>query len=112
MTDDDRNVVRLKVGREEWRKIGSGILRESPSPCETVAFVLAGTHPASSKKHRSATTGPALGRGEHVRQADRHDRAGTQRTVPGGGEYGKPIRMRNEVEPISGKELLQRLCDE
>lgn len=52
MTSDNRNVTRLAVGREEWRKIESGetsfILRETQSPYETVAFVLtdafAGVH--------------------------------------------------------------------
>ena len=52
MTSDNRNVTRLKVDREEWRKIESGetsfILRETQSPYKTVAFVftdaLTGTH--------------------------------------------------------------------
>ena len=47
MTSDNRNVTRLTVGREEWRKIESGetsfILRETQSPYETVAFVFSDT---------------------------------------------------------------------
>lgn len=43
MTSDNRNVTRLTVDREEWRKIESEetsfILRETQSPYETVAFV-------------------------------------------------------------------------
>lgn len=43
MTSDNRNVTRVKVGREEWQKIeseeSSFILREAQSPYETVAFV-------------------------------------------------------------------------
>ena len=52
MTNANRNVTRLKVGREEWRKIESGetsfVVLESMSPYETVAFVFTdaftGTH--------------------------------------------------------------------
>ena len=47
MTNDNRNVTRLKVGREEWRKIESGetsfVLRDTQSPYETVAFVFSDT---------------------------------------------------------------------
>ena len=41
MTSDNRNVTRLTVGREEWRKIESGETSfiEDESPYETVAFV-------------------------------------------------------------------------
>ena len=106
MTNDNRNVTRIRVGREEWQKIESGetsfIIRETQSPYETVAFVFS-----------DAPTGVHVGNAIILSEIPfgdyeaspwtwsmfantyRHDRAGTKRTVPSRSEYGKPIRMRN-----------------
>lgn len=106
MTSDNRNVTRLTVGREEWRKIESRetsfILRETQSPYETVAFVFSdaptGVHVGNAIVISETQFGDYEGSywtWSMFAQADRHDSAGTQRTVPSRSEDGKPIRMRN-----------------
>lgn len=126
MTNDNRNVTRIRVGREEWRKIESGetcfILRETQSPYKTVAFVFT-----------DALTGTHLGN------------ATTLSEIPFGGYEASPwtwsmfakltgmtvqelkeqfpaeANVENpsacamylyEIKPVSDNELLQRLCDE
>lgn len=126
MTNDNRNVTRLKVGREEWRKIESGetifVVRESMSPYETVAFVFT-----------DAFTGTHLGNAIILETAPFGDYEGTPWTwsmfakltgmtvqelkeqFPGEASMENPSACAMylyEIKPISDKELLQRLCDE
>ena len=126
MSSDDRNVTRLKVGREEWRKIESGetsfVLRENQSPYETVAFVFSDT-----------TTGVHLGNAIILSYIPFGDYEAspwtwtmfaklTGMTVQELKErFPAEAKMKNpstcemylyEIKPISDKELLQRLCDE
>lgn len=126
MTSDNRNVTRLTVGREEWRKIESEetsfILRETQSPYETVAFVLT-----------DASTGAHLGNAIILSETPFGDYEAspwtwsmfaklTNMTVQELKErFPAEANMENpsacamhlyEIKPISDKELLQRLCDE
>lgn len=126
MTSDNRNVTRLTVGREEWRKIESGetsfILRETQSPYETVAFVFS-----------DATTGVHLGNAIIISETPFGDYEAspwtwsmfaklTDMTVqelkerfPAEAKSKNPSQLEMylyEVKPVSDKELLQRLCDE
>lgn len=111
------NDVRLKVGREEWRKIESGetsfILRESPSPYETVAFVLTdaftGTHLGNAiietpfgDYEASPWTWSMFAKLTVQELKER---------FPAEASMENPCAMY-EIKPISDKELLQRLCDE
>lgn len=125
MTSDNRNVTRLTVGREEWRKIESGetsfILRETQSPYETVAFVFS-----------DAPTGVHVGNAIVISETQFGDYEGsywtwsmfsklTDMTVQELKErFPAEAKMENpsacamylyEIKPISDKELLQRLCD-
>lgn len=126
MSSDNRNVTRMKVGREEWRKIESGetsfVLRETQSPYETVAFVFSDT-----------TTGVHLGNAVILSYIPFGDYEAspwtwsmfaklTGMTVQELKErFPAEANMENpsacamylyEIKPISDKELLQRLCDE
>ena len=126
MISNNRNVTRLKVGREEWRKIESGetsfVLRETQSPYETVAFVFSDT-----------TTGARLGNAIILSDTTFGDYEAspwtwsmfaklTDMTVqelkerfPGEAKMQNPSACAMylyEIKPISDKELLQRLCNE
>jgi hypothetical protein len=126
MTGDDRNVTRLKAGREEWRKIESGetsfILRETQSPYGTVAFIFT-----------DAFTGTHLGNAIILEETPFGDYEAspwtwsmfaklTGLTVQELKErFPAEANMKNpsacamylyEINPIGDKELLQRLCDE
>ena len=126
MTNDNRNVTRLKVDREEWRKIESGetsfVVRESMSPYGTVAFVFT-----------DAFTGTHLGNALILETSPFGDYEGTPWTwsmfakLTGmtvqevKEQFPEEAGMENpsacamylyEIKPISDKELLQRLCDE
>ena len=126
MSSDDRNVTRLKVGREEWRKMESGetsfVLRETQSPYETVAFVFSDT-----------TTGVHLGNAIILSYIPFGDYEAspwtwtmfaklTGMTVQELKErFPAEAKMKNpstcemylyEIKPISDNKLLQRLCDE
>lgn len=122
MTSDNRNVTRLTVGREEWRKMESGetsfILRETQSPYETVAFVFT-----------DAFTGTHLGNATILEETPFGDYEASpwtwnmfaKLTVQELKErFPAEAKMENpsacamylyEIKPISDKELLQRLCD-
>lgn len=126
MTSDNRNVTRLTVGREEWRKIESGetsfILRETQSPYETVAFVFS-----------DAPTGIHVGNAIVISDIPFGDYEAspwtwsmfaklTDMTVQELKErFPAEAKMENpsacamylyEIKPISDEELLQCLCDE
>lgn len=126
MTSDNRNVTRLKVSREEWRKIESGensfILRESMSPYETVAFMFS-----------DASTGTHLGNAIILSDIPFGDYEAspwtwsmfaklTGMTVQELKEqFPAEANMENpsacamylyEIKPISDRELLQHLCGE
>ena len=126
MTSDNRNVTRLKVGREEWQKIESGetsfILRESLSPYETVAFIFT-----------DAFTGTHLGNAIILEETPFGDYEAspwtwsmfaklTGLTVQELKErFPAEAKMKNpsacemylcEIKPVGDGELLQRLCDE
>lgn len=125
MTSDNRNVTRLTVGREEWRKIESEetsfILRETQSPYETVAFVFS-----------DAPTGVHVGNAIILSETPFGDYEAspwtwsifaklTDMTVQELKErFPAEAKMENpsvcamylyEIKPISDEELLQRLCD-
>lgn len=125
MTSDNRNVTRLTVGREEWRKIESEetsfILRETQSPYETVAFVFS-----------DAPTGVHVGNAIILSETPFGDYEAspwtwsmfaklTDTTVQELKErFPAEAKMENpstcamylyEIKPISDEELLQRLCD-
>lgn len=125
MTSDNRNVTRLTVGREEWRKIESGetsfILREDESPYETVGFILS-----------DATTGIHLGNAIIISETTFGDYEAspwtwnmfaklTDMTVqelkerfPAEAGMANPFACAMylyEIKPISDKKLLQRLCN-
>lgn len=125
MTRDNRNVTRLTVGREEWRKIESGetsfILRETQSPYETVAFVFS-----------DAPTGIHVGNAIIISDIPFGDYEAspwiwsmfaklTGMTVQELKElFPAEANMENpyvcamylyEIKPISDEELLQLLCD-
>lgn len=126
MTGDNRNVTRMKVGREEWQKIeseeSSFILRETQSPYDTVAFVFT-----------DASTGTHLGNAIILSDIPFGDYEAspwtwsmfaklTGMTVQELKErFPAEANMENpsacamylyEIKPISDKELLQHLCDE
>ena len=126
MTGDNRNVTRLKAGREEWLKIESGetgfIIRETQSPYGTVAFVFT-----------DALTGTHLGNAVIIGETPFGDYEGSSWTwsmfskltgmtvqelkerfpAEAGMENPSSCAMYlYEIKPISDKELLQRLCDE
>ena len=126
MTSDNRNVTRLTVDREMWRKIESGetsfILRENQSPYETVAFVFS-----------DAPTGIHVGNAIILSETPFGDYEAspwtwsmfaklTDMTVQELKErFPAEAKMENpsacatylhEIKPISDEELLQRLCDE
>lgn len=126
MTGDNRNVTRVKAGREEWQKIeseeSSFILRETQSPYETVAFVFT-----------DASTGTHLGNAIILSDIPFGDYEAspwtwsmfaklTGMTVQELKErFPAEANMENpsacamylyEIKPISDKELLQHLCDE
>lgn len=126
MTNDNRNVTRLKVSHEEWRKIESGetsfILREDRSPYATVAFVFT-----------DASTGMHLGNALILEVATFGEYEGTPWTwsmfakltgmtvqelkerFPAEADMENPSACAMylyEIKPISDKELLQRLCNE
>lgn len=126
MTNDNRNVTRLQVGREEWQKIESGetsfILRETESPYNTVAFMFS-----------DATTGTHLGNATILSESPFGDYESTPWTwsmfakltgmtvqelkerfpAEAGMENPSACAMYlYEIKPISDRELLQRLCAE
>lgn len=126
MTGDNRNVTRLKVSREEWKKIESGetgfLLREDEAPYETVAFIFA-----------DAFTGTHLGNAIILSKTTFGDYEAspwtwsmfaklTDMTVQELKErFPAEAGMKNpsacamylyEVKPVDNNELLQRLCDE
>lgn len=126
MTSANRNVTRLTVGREEWRKIESGetsfILRETQSPYETVAFVFS-----------DAPTGVHVGNAIILSEIPFGDYEAspwtwsmfaklTDMTVQELKErFPAEAKMENpsacamylyEIKPISDEELLRHLCDE
>lgn len=119
-------MTRLKVGREEWRKIESGetsfVLRETRSPYETVAFVLT-----------DAFTGTHLGNAIILSETPFGGYEASPWTwsmfakLPGmtvqelKERFPAEVNMEDpsscamylyEIKPVSDNELLQRLCDE
>lgn len=126
MTSDNRNVTRLTVDREEWRKIESGetsfILRETKSPYETVAFVFSdaptGIHVGNAiilsdipfgDYEASPWTWSMLAKLTDMTVQELKER------FPAEAKMENPSACAMylyEIKPISDKELLQRLCDE
>lgn len=126
MSNDNRNVTRLKVGREEWRKIESEeinfTLREYSSPYETVAFIftdaITGTHLGNAIILSETTFGgmeaspwtwsmfaKLTGMTEH----ELKERFPFEAKAKDPSEYEMHLY---EIKPVSDDELLQRLCDE
>ena len=126
MNSDNRNVTRLKVGREEWRKIESGetsfILRETQSPYETVAFVFtdafAGVHVGNAIILSETTFGDYEASpwtwSMFAKLTDTTVQELKER-FPAEANMENPSACAMylyEIKPISDKELLQRLCAE
>lgn len=126
MLNDNRNVIRLKVGREEWRKIESDktsfTLRGDRSPYVTVAFVftdaLTGTHLGNAIILKETPFGGldaspwtwsmfAKLTGMPVQELKERFPFEAKAEDP-----SKYIMYLYEIKPISDKELLQRLCAE
>ena len=126
MSGDDRNVTRLKVGREEWRKMESGetsfVLRETQSPYETVAFVFSDTTTGVHLGNAIILSYIPFGNYEASPWTWTMFAKLTGMTVQELKErFPAEAKMKNpstcemylyEIKPISDKELLQRLCDE
>lgn len=126
MTGDNRNVTRLKVGREEWRKIESGetsfTLRGDRSPYKTVAFVFTdaftGTHLGNAiileetpfgGLDASPWTWSMFAKLTGMTEQELKERFPFEAKAEDPSEY---IMHLYEIKPITDKELLQRLCDE
>lgn len=126
MTSDNRNVTRLTVGREEWRKIESEetsfILRETQSPYETVAFVftdaLTGVHVGNAiilseipfgDYEASPWTWSMFAKLTDMTVQELKERFPAEANMEN--PFACAIYLY-EIKPISDKELLQRLCDE
>lgn len=126
MTGDNRNVTRLKVGREEWQKIESGetsfILRESMSPYETVAFIFTdaftGTHLGNAiilevtpfgDYEASPWTWSMFAKLTGMTVQELKERFPAEANMENPSACAMYLY---EIKPISDKELLQRLCDE
>lgn len=126
MLGDNRNVTRLTVGREEWEKIASGetsfILRDSLSSCETVAFtftdVLTGTHLGNAiiletipfgDYEASPWTWNMFAKLTGLTVQELKERFPTEANMENPSACAMYLY---EINPISDKELLQRLCDE
>lgn len=126
MTNDNRNVTRLKATREEWRKIGSGetifVVRESMSPYETVAFVFTDTFTGTHLGNAIILETTPFGDYEDSPWTWSMFAKLTGMTVQELKErFPAEANMENqsacamylyEIKPISDKELLQRLCNE
>lgn len=125
MTSDNRTVTRLKVGREEWRKIESGetsfTLCEDEALYETVAFIFTdaftGVHLGNAIILSATTFGGFDGSpwtwnmfakltGMTVQELKERFPAEANSKDP----YEHEMHLY-EIKPISDKELLQRLCD-
>ena len=126
MTGDNRNVTRMKVGREEWRKIESGetgfILSEDEPSYEQVAIVfvdaLTGTHLGNAIILSESTFGGwestpwtwsmfAKLTGMTVQELKERFPAEAKMKNPSACEM-----YLCEIKPVGDGELLQRLCDE
>lgn len=126
MTGDNRNVTRLKVSREEWRKIESGetvfILSEDEPSYEQVAIVfvdaLTGTHLGNAIILSESTFGGwestpwtwsmfAKLTGMTVQELKERFPAEAKMKNPSACEM-----YLFEIKPVGDGELLQRLCDE
>lgn len=126
MTSDNRNVTRLAVGREEWRKIESGdtsfILRETQSPYETVAFVFTdaftGVHVGNAiilsetqfgDYEASPWTWSMFAKLTDTTEQELKERFPAEANMENPSACAMYLY---EIKPISDKELLQRLCAE
>ena len=126
MTSDNRNVTRLKVGREEWRKIKAGetsfVVRESMSPYDTVAFVFTdastGTHLGNAiilevtpfgDYEASPWTWSMFAKLTGLTVQELKERFPAEANMKNPSECAMYLY---EIKPINDKELLQRLCDE
>lgn len=126
MTGDNRNVTRMKVSREEWRKIESGetgfILSEDEPSYEQVAIVfvdaLTGTHLGNAIILSESTFGGwestpwtwsmfAKLTGMTVQELKERFPAEAKMKNPSACEM-----YLYEIKPVGDGELLQRLCDE
>lgn len=126
MTSDNRNVTRLTVDREEWRKIESRetsfILRETQSPYETVAFVFTDTSTGTHLGNAIILSDIPFGDYEASPWTWSMFAKLTDMTVQELKErFPAEANMENpsacamylyEIKPISDNELLQRLCVE
>lgn len=126
ISSDNRNVTRLTVGREEWRKMESGettfILRETQSPYDTVAFVFSdattGTHVGNAVilsetpfggLEASPWTWTMFAKLIGMTVQELKERFPAEAKAKDLSQFDMYLY---EIKPISDKELLQRLCDE
>lgn len=126
MTRDDRSVTRLKVSREEWRKIESGetsfILSEDEPSYEPVAIVfvdaLTGTHLGNAIILSESTFGgwestpwtwSMFAKLTDVTEQELRKRFPVQAESKNPSQFEMYLY---EIKPVGDGELLQRLCDE
>lgn len=126
MTGDNRNVTRMKVGREEWLKIESGetrfMLSDDESPCEPVALVFAdaftGTHLGNAIILSESTFGgwdSTPWTWSMFAKLTGMTEQELRKRFPAEAEYEDPFQFEMylyEIKPVGDGELLQRLCDE
>ena len=125
MTGDNRNVTRLKVSREEWRKIETGetsfIIRETQSPYETVAFVFSdtttGIHLGNAimlsdipfgDYEASPWTWSMFAKLTGLTVQELKERFPVEARAKDTSEYEMYLY---EIKPVGDNELLQRLCN-
>lgn len=126
MTSDNRNVARMKVGREEWRRIESRetifTLRNHEAPHDTVAFIFTdastGTHLGNAIILSETTFGswdysPCIW-GMFAKITGMTEQELKERfPVEAKAEDPSQFRMYlYEIKPASDSELLRRLCEE
>lgn len=125
MISDRRNVTRLKVSREEWRKIESEesdfILHEDEVPYDTDAFIFidatTGEHLGNAFTIFSVTTSGGLEDDCRIWSTFAKLTGMTKQELKerfhveakDTSEYEMYLY---EIKPVSDNELLQRLCDE
>lgn len=126
MTSDNRNVTRMKVGREEWRKIESGessfILRGNEAPYDTVAFIFTdaftGVHLGNAIILSKTTFGglecspwtwSMFAKLTGMTEQELKKRFPFEAKAEEPSEYEMHLY---EIKSVSDNELLQRLCDE
>lgn len=124
--NDNRNATRRKAGREEWRRMESGesgfILRGDEAPSYTVPFIFTdaftGTHPGNAiilsetpfgDYEASPWTWSMFTKPTGMTVQELKERFPSEANMENPSACAMYLY---EINPISDKELSQRLCDE